>query len=97
MSHKPSEKALNAVRQILHDENGMNPRFLRSMVNLVGDGTVNLQLQRLNTDNNLRQGERELLERMNNFNLESINNLEFLSNEIANNSGSTLKEYIPIP
>ena len=97
MCHMPSETALNAVRQILHDENGMNPRFLRSMVNLVGNGSVSTQLERLDTDNNLRQGEREVLERMNNFNLESINNLELLSNEIANNSGSTLETYIPIP
>ncbi len=97
MCHMPSETALNAVRQILHDENGVSAESLRSMVNLVGDGTVNNQLQRLDTDNNLRQGERELLERMNNFNLESINNLELLSNEIANNSGSTLETYIPIP
>ena len=97
MCHMPSETALNAVSQILHDENGMNPRFLRSMVNLVGNGSVSTQLERLDTDNNLRQGEREVLERMNNFNLESINNLEILSNEIANNSGSTLETYIPIP
>jgi len=97
MSHKPSETALNAVSQILHDENGMNPRFLRSMVNLVGNGSVSTQLERLDTDNNLRKKERELLERMNSFHPDSIHNLELLSNEIANNSGSTLETYIPIP
>lgn len=97
MCHMPSKNALNAVKQILKDENGVSAESLRSMVNLVGDGTVKMQLDRLNTDNNLRQKERELLERMNSFHPDSINNLESLSKEIANNSGSTLERYIPIP
>lgn len=96
MHNDPSKEALNAVKQILEDENEVDAQLLRSMVNLVGNGSVRTQLERKCKDNNLMGEDKNLIDIMSRFKPSSFTPLECLSNEIANNFDSMLDEYIPI-